>query len=54
VVLVFWLLLMLAGVLVAGRIRRRVRRDWHHGYGPPWGGGGPPQHQSPRRGPRWY
>jgi hypothetical protein len=46
VVLVFWLLLMLAGVLVAGRIRRRLRRDWHHGYGPPWGGG-------PRHHARW-
>ena len=28
VVLIFWLLAMLAGVLVAGRIRRRMRRDW--------------------------
>ncbi len=52
VVLVFWLLLMLAGVLVAGRIRRRLRPDGQHGYGPPWGGG-PPWHQSPRHGPRW-
>jgi Flp pilus assembly protein TadB len=36
VVLVFWLLLMLAGVLVAGRIRRRMRRGMNAGYGPPW------------------
>jgi Domain of unknown function (DUF1707) len=46
VFLVFWLLAMLAGVLVAGRIRHRMRRG---GYGPPWGrgpgwGGGPPRH----------
>jgi Domain of unknown function (DUF1707) len=39
VVLIFWLVLMLAGVLVAGRIRRRLRRDWQAGYGPRWGGG---------------
>jgi uncharacterized membrane protein len=44
VFLLFWLLLMLAGVLVAGRIRRRVRRDWQQGHGPRWGGG-PPWHQ---------
>jgi hypothetical protein len=44
VVLIFWLVLMLAGVLVAGRIRRRLRRDWQAGYGPRWGGG-PPWHQ---------
>ncbi len=47
VVLIFWLLLMLAGVLVAGRIRRRLRRGAGAGYGPPWGGG-PPWHH-----PRW-
>lgn len=39
VVLIFWLLAMLAGVLVAGRIRHRMRRDARAGYGPPWGGG---------------
>lgn len=44
VVLIFWLVLMLAGVLAAGRIRRRLRRDWQAGYGPRWGGG-PHQHQ---------
>lgn len=43
VVLVFWLVLMLAGVLVAGRIRRRLRREWHAGHGPSWGDG-PPWH----------
>jgi len=43
VVLIFWLVLTLAGVLVAGRIRRRLRRDWQAGYGPRWGGG-PPWH----------
>jgi DUF1707 SHOCT-like domain len=48
VVLIFWLLAMLAGVLVAGRIRRRVRRAARAGYGPPWGGGPPWQH------PRWH
>jgi len=36
VVLIFWLVLMLAGVLVAGRIRRRTRRGMNAGYGPPW------------------
>ena len=46
VVLIFWLLAVLAGVLVAGRIRHRMRRDARAGYGPPWGGG-PPGH------PRW-
>jgi len=45
VVLVFWLVLMLAGVLVAGRIRRRMRRGMNAGYG--W-------HQSPRRGQHWH
>ena len=39
VVLIFWLVLMLAGVLVAGRIRRRLRRDWQAGYGPRRGTG---------------
>jgi Domain of unknown function (DUF1707) len=39
VVLVFWLVLMLAGVLVAGRIRRRMRQEWRAGHGPSWGGG---------------
>ena len=48
VVLIFWLLAMLAGVLVAGRIRRRMRRDTSAGYGPRWGGG-PPW----GGGPRW-
>ena len=43
VFLLFWLLLVLVGVLVAGRIRRRLRRDWPHGAGPQWGGG-PPWH----------
>ncbi len=47
VVLVFWLLAMLAGVLVAGRIRRRIRWAARDGYGPPWGSG-PPWHH-----PRW-
>lgn len=46
-VLIFWLLAMLAGVLVAGRIRRRIRQAARAGYGPPWGGGPPWQH------PRW-
>jgi hypothetical protein len=48
VVLIFWLMLMLAGVLVAGRIRRRLRRDWQAGYGPRWGGGPPWHHQHDR------
>ena len=39
VVLLFWFLAMLAGVLVAGRIRRRFRQDTRAGYRPPWGGG---------------
>jgi DUF1707 SHOCT-like domain len=47
VMLIFWLLAMLAGVLVAGRIRRRIQQDARAGYGPPWGGG-PPWHH-----PRW-
>lgn len=52
VVLIFWLLAMLAGVLVVGRIRHRMRQDGRTGDGPPWHGGqrwggGPPQH------PRW-
>ncbi len=47
VVLIFWLLAMLAGVLVAGRIRRRIRQAARAGYRPPWGGGPPWQH------PRW-
>lgn len=45
VVLICWLLLMLAGVLVAGRIRRRLRRGMGAGYGPPWHGGPPWHHQ---------
>ncbi len=45
-VLVFWLLLMLAGVLVAGRFRRRLRREWRAGYRAPCGGG-PPWHHHP-------
>ncbi|HTT52070.1 MAG TPA: DUF1707 domain-containing protein [Streptosporangiaceae bacterium] len=44
--LIFWLLAVLAGVLVAGRLRRRARRDWHRGYRPPWADG-PDWH------PRW-
>ena len=50
VFLIFWLLLVLTGVLVAGRIRRHVRRGID-GYGPSWHGerrwhGEPPwQHQ---------
>jgi DUF1707 SHOCT-like domain len=43
VVLIFWLVLMLAGVLVAGRLRRRMRRGAKAGYGPPW-------HHSPGHG----
>ena len=31
-VLVFWLLVLLAGFFLAGRIRRRVRRDWWAGH----------------------
>ncbi len=46
VILIFWLLTMLAGVLVAGRLRRRVRRDGPRGYRPPWADG-PDWH------PRW-
>ncbi len=52
VVLIFWLVLMLAGVLVAGRIRRRLRRDWQAGYGPRWGGG-PHHHQHHHHHDRW-
>jgi Flp pilus assembly protein TadB len=59
VVLIFWLVLMLAGVLVAGRIRRRLRRGMEAGYGPPWHQSlrhwQHHQHwdQSPRHGQRW-
>jgi Flp pilus assembly protein TadB len=52
VVLIFWLVLMLAGVLVAGRIRRRLRRGMKAGYGPPWHH----QHHQPHQhwhGQRW-
>jgi hypothetical protein len=52
VVLIFWLVLMLAGVLVAGRIRRRLRRDWQAGYGPRWGGG-PHHHHHHHHHDRW-
>jgi Domain of unknown function (DUF1707) len=52
VVLIFWLVLMLAGVLVAGRIRRRLRRDWQAGYGPRWGGG-PHHHHHYHHHDRW-
>jgi uncharacterized membrane protein len=45
VVLVFWLVLMLAGVLVAGRIRHRLRQEWRAGHGSSWGGGPPWHHQ---------
>ena len=45
VVLICWLLLMLAGVLVAGRIRRRLRRGMGAGDRPPWHGGPPWHHQ---------
>jgi Domain of unknown function (DUF1707) len=52
VVLIFWLVLMLAGVLVAGRIRRRLRREWQAGYGPRWDGG-PPRHHHHHHHQRW-
>ena len=40
VFLIFWLLGILAAVLIGGRIRRRVRRDARAGYGgPPWHSG---------------
>jgi Domain of unknown function (DUF1707) len=52
VVLIFWLVLMLAGVLVAGRIRRRLRRDWQAGHGPRWGGG-PHHHHHYHHHDRW-
>jgi hypothetical protein len=45
VVLVFWLVLMLAGVLVAGRIRRRLRQESRAGHGSSWGDGPPWHHQ---------
>jgi DUF1707 SHOCT-like domain len=32
VLLVFWLVACLAGIFVAGRFRRRMRRDWWAGY----------------------
>ena len=51
VVLIFWLVLMLAGVLVAGRIRRRLRRDWQAGHGPRRGGGPSSHHHHHQR---WY
>ena len=51
VFLIFWLVFMLAGVLVAGGIRRRLRRDWQAGYGPRWGGG--PHHHHHHHHQRW-
>jgi Domain of unknown function (DUF1707) len=56
VVLVFWLVALLAGILLAGWIRRRVRRDWWSGWSGPgspgrgWSGRGWPgsgQHRHP-------
>jgi hypothetical protein len=52
-VLVFWLVVFLAGFFAAGRIRRRMRRDWwaghpFHGY-QDW----PPYRQHPSRCSRW-
>lgn len=39
-ILVFWLVAMLAGLFVAARFHRRVRRAWQSGYWPPaWQGG---------------
>lgn len=39
-ILVFWLVAMLAGLFVAARFGRRVRRAWQTGYWPPaWQGG---------------
>jgi DUF1707 SHOCT-like domain len=40
-VLVFWLVAVLAGIFVTGRIRRRLRRDWwagqaYHGHYQGW------------------
>ena len=44
VALVFWLMALLVGVLLAGWIRRRVRRDWRSGWsGPGWPGPGWPR-----------
>jgi hypothetical protein len=34
IVLVFWLVACLAGVIAAGRFRRRMRRGWQPGYAP--------------------
>ncbi len=56
VVLVFWLVALLAGILLAGWIRRRVRRDWWSGWsgpgwsGPGWSGRGWPGRGWPGRG----
>jgi hypothetical protein len=39
-ILVFWLAAIVAGLFVAARFRRRMRRAWQSGYWPPaWQGG---------------
>jgi hypothetical protein len=42
-ILVFWLVACVAGVLGAARFRRRARRDWHSEYSRPEG-----------KGPHWF
>jgi Domain of unknown function (DUF1707) len=48
IMLVLWLVAIIAGVFMAARFRRRMRRYWQSGWGAPWDRG------DSRPGPRWH